>query len=178
MRIRAAELRDRAELEGFLERWCSLTVARLGTLEHPLDHTMMVAERDGRLVGVLTHVVRGAECEVRRAPEGRGQRADRLGRADRAAGRMHSSIADHHQRGPVDAPVPSPPAASPLALSLLRHCVDRFCAAIRAAAVVGRELPARPSKGQRALDFTTFLGFRMHGMSGSSAAATPGKSER
>jgi GNAT superfamily N-acetyltransferase len=33
-------------------------------LEHPLDHAMLVAERDGRLVGVLTYVVRGAECEV------------------------------------------------------------------------------------------------------------------
>ena len=64
MRIRAAEPGDRAELEGFLERWYSLRVARLGTLEHPLDHTMLLAERDGRLVGVLTYVVRGAECEV------------------------------------------------------------------------------------------------------------------
>lgn len=64
MRIRAAEPDDRAELEGFLERWCSLQVARLGLLEHPLDHNMLVAERDGRLVGALTYVVRGAECEV------------------------------------------------------------------------------------------------------------------
>src|SRR3954469_24476721 len=64
MRIRTAEPRDRAELEGFLERWHSLRVARLGRLEHPLDHAMLVAERDGRLVGVLTYVVHGAECEV------------------------------------------------------------------------------------------------------------------
>jgi GNAT superfamily N-acetyltransferase len=64
MRIRAAESGDRAELEGFLERWHSLRVARLGVLEHPLDHAMLVAERDGRLVGVLTYVLRGAECEL------------------------------------------------------------------------------------------------------------------
>jgi ribosomal protein S18 acetylase RimI-like enzyme len=64
MRIRAAEPGDRAELEAFLDRWYSLEVARLGTVERPLDHTMLVAERDGRLVGVLTYVVRGAECEV------------------------------------------------------------------------------------------------------------------
>lgn len=64
MRIRAAAPGDRAELEGFLDRWHSLRVSRLGTLEHPLDHAVLVAERDGRLVGVLTYVVRGAECEV------------------------------------------------------------------------------------------------------------------
>jgi GNAT superfamily N-acetyltransferase len=62
--IRAAEPGDRAELEGFLERWHSLRVARLGTLERPLDHAMLVAERDGRLIGVLTYVVRGGDCEV------------------------------------------------------------------------------------------------------------------
>ena len=33
-------------------------------LEHPLDHTVLVAERDGRSVGVLTYVVGGADCEV------------------------------------------------------------------------------------------------------------------
>ena len=64
MRIRPAEPGDRAELEGLLERWHSLRVARLGMLEHPLDHTMLVAERDGRLVGVLTYVVGGADCDV------------------------------------------------------------------------------------------------------------------
>ena len=64
MRIRAAEPGDRAELESFLERWHSLRVARLGMLEHPLDHSMLVAERDGCLVGVLTYVVGGADCEV------------------------------------------------------------------------------------------------------------------
>src|SRR3954466_8625348 len=56
MRIRAAEPGDRAELEGFLERWHSLRVARLGRLEHPLDHAMLVAERDGRLIVDFGHV--------------------------------------------------------------------------------------------------------------------------
>ena len=60
MRIRAAEPGDRAELQSFLERWHSLRVARLGMLEH----SMLVAERDGCLVGVLTYVVGGADCEV------------------------------------------------------------------------------------------------------------------
>lgn len=64
MRIRAAEPGDRAALEDFLKRRHSLRVARLGTLEHPLDHPMLVAERDGRLVGALTYVVRDADCEV------------------------------------------------------------------------------------------------------------------
>jgi ribosomal protein S18 acetylase RimI-like enzyme len=64
MRVRAAEPRDRPALERFLERWHSLRVARLGALEYPLDHPQLVAELDGRLIGVLTYVVRGAECEV------------------------------------------------------------------------------------------------------------------
>ena len=64
MRIRASQPGDRAQLEEFLQRWHSLRVARLGILEHPLDHTMLVAERDGRLVGALTYVVRDADCEV------------------------------------------------------------------------------------------------------------------
>ncbi|HEX2070447.1 MAG TPA: GNAT family N-acetyltransferase [Thermoleophilaceae bacterium] len=64
MRIRAAEPGDRAVLESFLERWHSLRVARLGALEHPLDHPGLVAERDGQLIAALTYVVGGAECEI------------------------------------------------------------------------------------------------------------------
>lgn len=64
MRIRPAQACDHDVLESFLERWNSLRVARRGALEHPLDHPALVAERDGRLVGVLTYVVTGAECEV------------------------------------------------------------------------------------------------------------------
>src|SRR5436305_433529 len=36
----------------------------LAPSRHPLDHTMLVAERDGRLVGALIYVVRDADCEV------------------------------------------------------------------------------------------------------------------
>jgi hypothetical protein len=64
MRIRASEPDDRAQLEEFLKRWHSLRLARLGTFEHPLDHTVLVTERDGRMVGALTYVVRDADCEV------------------------------------------------------------------------------------------------------------------
>jgi ribosomal protein S18 acetylase RimI-like enzyme len=63
-RIRAAEPGDRPALEPFLARWHSLRVARRGELVHPLDHPMLVAAENGRLVGVLTYVVRGADCEV------------------------------------------------------------------------------------------------------------------
>jgi ribosomal protein S18 acetylase RimI-like enzyme len=62
--IRKAEARDRPALERFLERWHSLRVARLGELEHPLDHPMLVAERDGYPVGALTYVMHGEGCEV------------------------------------------------------------------------------------------------------------------
>src|SRR5919108_4339914 len=64
MTIRPAEDRDSEARAGFLERWHSLRVARLGAREHPLDHPALVTERNGRLVGVLTYVVRGADCEV------------------------------------------------------------------------------------------------------------------
>jgi ribosomal protein S18 acetylase RimI-like enzyme len=64
MRIRPAQARDDAALKSFLERWNALRVARRGALEHPLAHPALVAEDDGRLVGVLTYLVDGAECEV------------------------------------------------------------------------------------------------------------------
>jgi N-acetylglutamate synthase-like GNAT family acetyltransferase len=64
MRIRPAQACDHEALASFLARWNALRVARRGALEHALDHAALVAERDGRLVGVLTYVVTGAECEV------------------------------------------------------------------------------------------------------------------
>jgi GNAT superfamily N-acetyltransferase len=63
-RIRAAEPDDRAALEDFLKRWNSLRVARLGTLERPLDHAALVAAEDGRVVGVLTYALRAGACEI------------------------------------------------------------------------------------------------------------------
>ena len=63
-RIRAATAGDRAALEPFLTRWHSLRVARRGALEHPLDHPALIAEDGTELLGVLTYVIRGADCEV------------------------------------------------------------------------------------------------------------------
>jgi GNAT superfamily N-acetyltransferase len=64
MRIRAAGPEDRPTLEHFLARWHSLRVARRGAIEHPVDHPELIAEEDGRLLGVLTYVIRGPDCEV------------------------------------------------------------------------------------------------------------------
>ena len=64
MRVRPAQACDHGALESFLKRWNALRVARRGALEYALDHPALVAERGGRLVGVLTYVVVGAECEV------------------------------------------------------------------------------------------------------------------
>jgi ribosomal protein S18 acetylase RimI-like enzyme len=63
-RIRAAQPADRPALEPFLVRWHSLRVARRGELVQSLEHPALLAEDDGRLVGVLTYVVAGADCEV------------------------------------------------------------------------------------------------------------------
>jgi GNAT superfamily N-acetyltransferase len=64
MRVRQCEPGDRSAIESFLARWNLLRVARLGVLEQPLEHTALVAEQDGRLVGVLSYVVDPASCEV------------------------------------------------------------------------------------------------------------------
>ncbi len=55
---------DEAAVAALLAEWHSTRVARLGELLHPLDHPALVGEDGGRLVGVLTYVVRGADCEV------------------------------------------------------------------------------------------------------------------
>jgi GNAT superfamily N-acetyltransferase len=63
--IRPAGPEDRTALEPFLTRWHSRRVARCGALEHPLDHPALLVEDDaGRLVAVLTYVIRGADCEI------------------------------------------------------------------------------------------------------------------
>jgi GNAT superfamily N-acetyltransferase len=64
MRIRPREAADRAAVEDFLSRWNALRAARLGVLERPLDHPALVAEEGDRLIGVLTYVVDGSQCEV------------------------------------------------------------------------------------------------------------------
>jgi GNAT superfamily N-acetyltransferase len=64
LRVRQRDESDRAEVERFLAERLSLNVARLGRIEHPLDHPALVAERDGTLAGVLTYVLDRDDCEV------------------------------------------------------------------------------------------------------------------
>jgi ribosomal protein S18 acetylase RimI-like enzyme len=64
MRIRAREDSDRPTVEPFLARWHSARVARLGALVRPIEHPALLAEEDGRLLGVLTYVVEGDRCEI------------------------------------------------------------------------------------------------------------------
>ena len=62
--VRRREPSDEREVEAFLEERSALRVARLGTLEHALEHPALLAEHDGKLVGVLTFVLADAECEI------------------------------------------------------------------------------------------------------------------
>ena len=64
MRIRQRQEADRPALEEFLARRNLLRAARRGVLERPLDHPALIAEENERLVGVLTYVVDGSQCEV------------------------------------------------------------------------------------------------------------------
>ena len=64
MRVRRREPTDRPAVEDFLARWNSLRVARLGRIERALDHPGLIADDNGRLVGVLTYVLDGPRCEV------------------------------------------------------------------------------------------------------------------
>jgi ribosomal protein S18 acetylase RimI-like enzyme len=64
LRVRERNEGDRAEVERFLADRHALQVARLGRLEHALDHPALVAERDGRLAGLLTFVLEGDGCEI------------------------------------------------------------------------------------------------------------------
>jgi GNAT superfamily N-acetyltransferase len=65
VRIRDREAGDREVVERFLSERHSARVARLGRLEHPLEHPALIAERDdGALLGVLTYVPEGDSCEI------------------------------------------------------------------------------------------------------------------
>lgn len=56
---------DRAWVETFLADNFSDRVARRGELVRPIDHPMLLAERDGDPVGLLTYVIDGGEsCEI------------------------------------------------------------------------------------------------------------------
>jgi hypothetical protein len=41
-------------------------VARLGALERPIEHRGLVAEEDGRLIGLLTYVVDDSRARLKR----------------------------------------------------------------------------------------------------------------
>lgn len=77
VRVRPRDERDRDAVAAFLaERHSAPRVARLGELLYPLEHPALVADDGGGgLLGVLTYVVRGADCEVltlHAAERGRG----------------------------------------------------------------------------------------------------------
>jgi GNAT superfamily N-acetyltransferase len=98
MRVRQREPVDRSAIESFLARWTSLRVARLGVVEQPLEHPALIAEEDGRLVGVLSYVVDGARCEVltlHADVRGRGVGTALIAEARRDGGWMHAAVGDH-----------------------------------------------------------------------------------
>jgi ribosomal protein S18 acetylase RimI-like enzyme len=62
--VREATAADARAVAAFLEERGSAVVARHGALVDATGHPALVAEVEGRLVGVLTYVVTGPECEV------------------------------------------------------------------------------------------------------------------
>jgi ribosomal protein S18 acetylase RimI-like enzyme len=64
LHVRRREESDQQAIDAFLEERAALHVARLGRLEHALEHPALVAERDGALVGVLTFVLGDEDCEI------------------------------------------------------------------------------------------------------------------
>jgi GNAT superfamily N-acetyltransferase len=64
MEVRRSERDDRAAIEAFLTARNAVRVARRGMIEDALAHPSLLAEDRGRLAGVLTYVIEGAECEV------------------------------------------------------------------------------------------------------------------
>jgi hypothetical protein len=59
---------DAQAVEAFLARHSSLRVARRGRVEDVRAHPMLLAEEDGRLLGLLTYVPEPPRCEVPAAP--------------------------------------------------------------------------------------------------------------
>src|SRR4051812_23581407 len=62
--VRRSERADAAAVEAFLARHNSLRVARRGTLEPVPGHPALLAEEDGRVLGVLTSLLAPPQCEV------------------------------------------------------------------------------------------------------------------
>src|SRR4051794_1187871 len=88
LRIRQAEPRDRPAVAGFLRERDATRVARRGELLQPGDHPALLAEDEGALLGVITYVVDGADCElltVHAEPPRRGVGTALLAAAQRVA---------------------------------------------------------------------------------------------
>jgi GNAT superfamily N-acetyltransferase len=67
VKVRPREAADQPAAQALLARHCSLRVARLGELVHPLDHPAFVAETaGGQLAGMLTYVPgqHWQQCEI------------------------------------------------------------------------------------------------------------------
>lgn len=64
MNVRPRAIGDIPEVTAFLARNDIERGARLGEVLNPLDYPALIAEEDERLVGVLTYIVSGRECEV------------------------------------------------------------------------------------------------------------------
>jgi L-amino acid N-acyltransferase YncA len=64
LQVRRADPRDRAVIDALLDEQGWVLVARFGELIDARDHPALVAERGGRLAGVLTYILTPQECEV------------------------------------------------------------------------------------------------------------------
>src|SRR5690606_27641148 len=62
--VRPRTAADERIVRPFLREIHSERVARLGRIEHPLEHPALVAERHGRFAGLLTYVPGDGECEI------------------------------------------------------------------------------------------------------------------
>ena len=64
LQVRQAEPRDRPAVAAFRAARHSARVARRGVLVQPDDHAALLAEDDGAVLGVITYVIDGADCEL------------------------------------------------------------------------------------------------------------------
>jgi GNAT superfamily N-acetyltransferase len=64
MRVRPRTDADVAAVESFLDANHSFRVARLGEVLRAIDHPALVADDGSRLVGLLTYVIAGDDCEI------------------------------------------------------------------------------------------------------------------
>jgi GNAT superfamily N-acetyltransferase len=64
MKVRPRVAADISPVTAFFAEHGMERGARLGELLDPLHYPALIAEEDGRLLGVLTYIIRGDECEV------------------------------------------------------------------------------------------------------------------